>query len=82
MMANWDLESLKRDLPALKSPIALFAGEDDAAVPPLVADQVAALIPNGTVRKFADLGHLAHEEAPDLLAAAITEFATSHAVLG
>lgn len=82
MMANWDLESLKRGLPALKSPIALFAGADDAAVPPSVADQVAALIPHGTVHKFADLGHLAHEEAPDVLAAAITGFATSHAVLG
>jgi magnesium chelatase accessory protein len=82
MMANWDLESLKRGLPALTSPIALFAGEDDAAVPPAVADQVAALVSHGTVRKFADLGHLAHEEAPDVIAAAIIEFAASHAVLG
>lgn len=81
MMANWDLESLKRELPALKSPIALFAGADDAAVPPSVADQVAALIPHGTIRKFADLGHLAHEEAPDALAAAILDVAREHAIL-
>jgi magnesium chelatase accessory protein len=81
MMANWDLDSLKRDLPALTSPIALFAGADDAAVPPSVTDQVAALVSHGTVRKFADLGHLAHEEAPDVLAAAILDVAHKHAIL-
>jgi magnesium chelatase accessory protein len=81
MMANWDLESLKRGLPALKSPIALFAGADDAAVPPSVADQVAALVSHGTVRKFSDLGHLAHEEAPDVLAAAILDVAREHDIL-
>jgi magnesium chelatase accessory protein len=82
MMANWDLESLKRGLPTLKSPAALFAGEEDAAVPPSVADQVAALVPHGSVRKFADLGHLAHEEAPDILTAAIMDVAREHAILG
>jgi magnesium chelatase accessory protein len=81
MMANWDLESLKRDLPALKPPIALLAGEDDAAVPPSVADQVARLVPNGTIRTLAGLGHLAHEEAPDVLAAAIMDTARVHAIL-
>jgi magnesium chelatase accessory protein len=81
MMANWDLESLKRGLPALTSPIGLFAGEDDAAVPPSVADQVAALVSHGTVRKFIDLGHLAHEEAPDVIAAAILDVAREYAIL-
>jgi magnesium chelatase accessory protein len=81
MMANWDLESLKRDLPGLKSPVALFAGEDDAAVPLSVADQVAALIPNGSIRKFSGLGHLAHEEAPDEIAAAILDVAREYAIL-
>jgi magnesium chelatase accessory protein len=81
MMANWDLDGLKRGLPALKSPVALFAGEDDAAVPPAVADQVAALIPGAVVRKFAGLGHLAHEEAPDVLAAAILDIARDAAIL-
>jgi magnesium chelatase accessory protein len=81
MMANWDLDGLKRGLPALKSPVALFAGEDDAAVPPAVADQVAALIPGAVVRKFVDLGHLAHEEAPDVLAAAILDIARDAAIL-
>jgi magnesium chelatase accessory protein len=82
MMANWDLDSLKRGLPTLKSPVALFAGEDDAAVPPSVADQVAALIPHGSVRKFSGLGHLAHEEAPDVMTAAILDVAREHAILG
>lgn len=82
MMANWDLDSLKRGLPTLKNAVALFAGEEDAAVPPSVADQVAALISSGTVRKFSGLGHLAHEEAPDMLAAAIIDIARDFAILG
>ncbi len=81
MMANWDLDSLKRALPTLKNRLALFAGEDDAAVPPSVADEVAALIPNATVRKFKDLGHLAHEEAPAALAGAIMDVAREYAIL-
>jgi magnesium chelatase accessory protein len=81
MMANWDLESLKRELPMLESPIALFAGAGDAAVPPAVADQVAALIPLATVRIFGGLGHLAHEEAPETIAAAILDVACEHAIL-
>jgi magnesium chelatase accessory protein len=82
MMANWDLDSLKRGLPTLQSRVALLAGNDDAAVPPSVADQVAALIPSGHVRKFPGLGHLAHEEAPDVLAAAIIDIARDAAILG
>jgi magnesium chelatase accessory protein len=81
MMANWDLEGLKRGLPALTSPVALFAGEEDVAVPSSVADQVAALIPRSRVRKFTNLGHLAHEEAPDILTAAIMDVAREHAIL-
>ena len=73
MMANWDLESLKKSLPELKSPIILFAGDDDAAVPPSVADEVAAIISNASFRHFSGLGHLAHEEAPEEVAAAILE---------
>ena len=82
MMANWDLDGLKRGLPMLKNAVALFTGEEDAAVPPSVADQVAALIPRGTVRKFARLGHLAHEEAPDVFAAAIIDITRESAILG
>ena len=82
MMANWDLDGLKRGLPTLKNAVALYAGEEDAAVPPSVADQVAALIPFGTVHKFERLGHLAHEEAPDMLATAIIDIARDFAILG
>jgi magnesium chelatase accessory protein len=73
MMANWDLDGLKKALPALKSSIALFAGANDAAVPPSVADEVAAILPHGHVRHFSGWGHLAHEEAPEEIAKAILE---------
>jgi magnesium chelatase accessory protein len=80
MMANWDLESLKHDLPGLESPITLLIGSDDAAIPASVAHNVAKIVGDGDVQTFAGLGHLAHEEAPDLLASAIMDIARSHAI--
>lgn len=81
MMANWDLESLKRELPGLESPLALFAATGDAAVPPAVADQVAALVLNGSVLTFPGLGHLAHEEVPAAFMPPIIEIAREYLIL-
>ena len=41
MMANWDLEALKREWPRLTTKVALVVGDDDKAVPPKTADIVA-----------------------------------------
>ncbi len=81
MMANWDLDGLKRALPKLKAPAALFVGDDDAAVPPSVADEVAAMLVNANVHHFPRLGHLAHEEAPEAIAAVILKTARDYAIL-
>jgi magnesium chelatase accessory protein len=75
MMANWDLVSLKRDLPGLAVPLLLVAAERDRAVPPRDADAIKALVPDATVRGVKGLGHLAHEEAPDLFARIIADAA-------
>ncbi len=72
MMANWDLISLKRDLPKLRRPLTLVAADADRAVPPRDADAVAALLPDATVLAVKGRGHLAHEEAPELFADIIT----------
>lgn len=75
MMANWDLKALKRDLPRLACPLLLIAGSNDLAVPAGTAREVAALVPGAEVAILDGLGHLAHEEAPDLVADLVRDFA-------
>lgn len=74
MMADWDLDSLARDLPRMPVPVLLVHGADDAAIPLASVRAAAALLP-GRVETMAGLGHLAHEERPDAIAAAIRGFA-------
>ena len=81
MMASWDLESLKQDLPALESPLCLIAGENDAAIPVGVAEAVAQLIAKARLVRVYGLGHLAHEEAPDRVAAMIMDNAREHIIV-
>jgi magnesium chelatase accessory protein len=68
MMANWDLPGLARDLPRLDLPLTLIAGAQDGMVPPADADETARRMKRARVVKLAGLGHLAHEERPDLIA--------------
>jgi magnesium chelatase accessory protein len=74
MMAHWDLHTFCMRLPALKTPLTLIAGEQDLIVPPSVSERAAASLkrqPQPHVRRLPGLGHLAHEERPDLLAQCI-----------
>lgn len=75
MMANWDLEALKRDLPRVQVPLLLVHGEGDGAIPLSAAREATALIPWATLVPLAGLGHLAHEERPDEVADLIRTFA-------
>lgn len=75
MMADWDLPALKRDLPRLATPLLLVHGDADAAIPVSSARAAAALVGDGRVLPLAGLGHLAHEERPDAVAAIIRDFA-------
>jgi magnesium chelatase accessory protein len=75
MMANWDLRPLVRDLPQLPSELLLVAASNDRAIPPDVARRVRELLPGARIETIAGLGHLAHEEAPELVAATIVEAA-------
>ena len=72
MMANWDLSSLKRDLPKLPVPLILVAADKDRAVPPRDACAIAGMLPDATILPVKNYGHLAHEEAPALFADLIT----------
>lgn len=74
MMANWKLEPLVRDLGRLTVPTLLVAAANDRTVPPSQAIEVASRIRGARVEKLAGLGHLAHEEAPERIAALIESF--------
>lgn len=64
MMARWDLDGLRRDLPRLRTRVVLVVGSNDATVPPSQASDVMALVPWATLVTLRRLGHLAHEEKP------------------
>lgn len=81
MMGSWDLRDLRRDLPGLKTPLTLLVGSRDLAVPPSVANSVVASVPAARIVNLPGLGHLAHEEAPDRVAAIILDEAGRHDVL-
>lgn len=71
MMAQWRLDPLIADLPRIALPVLLIAGGRDAAVPPGTAAEAAARLPAAEVATLPGLGHLAHEEAPEAVAALI-----------
>lgn len=75
MMADWDLESLKRDLPRLHTRLLLVHGEADAAIPLSSARAAAEMVVGARLHPLAGLGHLAHEERPTEVAAIIRDFA-------
>lgn len=75
MMADWDLAALARDLPRLVPPPLLIHGSADAAIPLRNATEAAGMIPGARVTPLAGLGHLAHEEQPEQVAALIRQFA-------
>jgi magnesium chelatase accessory protein len=77
MMANWDLETLVRDLPKLKTPLLLVAGGEDRAVSSDEAFRVRERLPSAKVAYLRGLGHLAHEERPAEVAEVIAEWVSS-----
>lgn len=69
MMAHWELQPLARALPQLQVPLLLLlAGANDRAVPPAQARRVQQLCASARLQMLPGLGHLAHEEAPAVVA--------------
>lgn len=79
MMASWDLQALSRGLPDLPVPMLVAHGDRDSAVPLADARRAAALA-NATFETLPGLGHLAHEERPDLAAEIAIRFHADHAM--
>ena len=66
MMASWDLEPLNATIKDLKIPLWLLAAQNDKTIAPETATRVGARVPNARVIFLPGLGHLAHEENPEL----------------
>ncbi|EAU40216.1 Alpha/beta hydrolase [Fulvimarina pelagi HTCC2506] len=73
MMSHWDLDRFSARLDRLETPLLLVTGDRDKAIPVSVSHRVAAQVKNGKVVVLNGLGHLAHEEAPGLIAELIFE---------
>jgi magnesium chelatase accessory protein len=82
MMANWDLEPLLKAMPALKPLLVLVAAENDRAIPPAQAYRVREILPSAVIERIAGLGHLAHEENPQLIADLVLRYAKTTAKAG
>jgi magnesium chelatase accessory protein len=74
MMAQWDVEMLAERLAFIDTPCLFLVGEKDGTVPPRVAREAAARMPEAQVRGWEGRGHLLHEEAAGEVAEAITGF--------
>lgn len=73
MMAQWDLTPLLARLPDSGTRGLLIATRNDRAVPFATSEKIAALMPGVAVKILPDLGHLAHEEAPEPIARLILD---------
>jgi magnesium chelatase accessory protein len=71
MMANWELDGLARDLPRLPCALHLVVGTNDRTLPPAEAERVRRILPSARIERLPGLGHLAHEEAAEQVAALI-----------
>ncbi|MFM7404314.1 MAG: alpha/beta fold hydrolase BchO [Erythrobacter sp.] len=74
MMANWDLPSLRERMGDIANPMLLVHGANDPAIPLAWAHDVHGWLPHAQLDVLPGLGHLAHEEAPEMAAAQITAF--------
>ncbi len=64
MMAAWDMAALGRRMPDLRGPVFLHLGGRDTTVPTSWSGRTYARVPQAQGITAAELGHLAHEEAP------------------
>ena len=81
MMAHWDLHPLLRGLPRLKPEPLLIIGANDQTIPPADALRIRDLVPSAAVETLPGLGHLAHEEKPQMVADLILDHARAAGAL-
>lgn len=74
MMAQWSLSQLGRALPQIDTPTLFIHGAKDEAVGVASAKRASDMMPNAELIVLDDVGHLAHEEAPEEVAPEIRRF--------
>ena len=74
MMSQWNLDRLLMRLDDIKTPALFLAAECDGTVPTKVSYDITEKILHAETILLPDLGHLAHEEKPDLIHQKIIEF--------
>lgn len=67
MLANWRLEDLQARLHGLQLPLWLAAGLADRTLAPVRSLELARRLKHGRFLPLPGLGHLAHEEAPEVV---------------
>jgi magnesium chelatase accessory protein len=75
MMAAWDMGALGRRMPELRGPVFLHLGGRDTTVPTSWSGRTYAVLAHARGITVPELGHLAHEEAPALVADYIRSWA-------
>lgn len=73
MLANWQLEGLQARLPALPVSLWLVAGLADRTLAPVRSLELARRLKGARFVPLTGLGHLAHEEAPDVIVGLLRE---------
>jgi len=61
-------------LPTIRCPTLVLVGEQDAATPPELSEEMAAAIPGARLVKVADCGHLSTLERPEAVTKAMVEW--------
>jgi len=74
MMAQWKLDGLLARFPAMTAQVLLITGARDPTVPPGVSERAAGRIPGAEWVNLPGLGHLAQEEAADVVAGVVLAF--------
>ena len=64
----------RADLPRIAVPTLVACGADDALTPPMLHEEMAALIPGAVQRRFARAGHLPPMEVPQEVGAALADW--------
>ena len=73
MMANWDLDPMRRRFGELALPMTFITAGDDPMVPPEDSREAAGQIENAELVNIRTGGHLLHEVAPEKVAEVILE---------
>jgi magnesium chelatase accessory protein len=74
MMAEWDLHSVRRILPAVAVPTLLLGGAVDTAIPAHHLQRLERALPDAELQVVPDAGHLVHEEVPEAVLAAVDDW--------